>query len=287
LLLFFLIICIFYDANCRRRRKKCRFGLRMTSKGCDRGRSLTWGLGKINDWVEELWETKSKIEKEIKKEVDIPCYDGSRTEDEAGQQTIYCEVCEVTDTNRVECPQSAQVDNYWELCGKEIFDPSSCAKAKCPPLLDTGDNYVYYQNYDDGSICDCGSPFILTWSSATQGPGVYRRARPSEVLTLPGGIGEGSSVSINNRDAKFKRPWWCTGPCGSNPSVGSPSISGPTSCSSRPDISIIFQDKNVTNSIPLGAGTDFYYEGCPDGRGLRCGGGTQPCWDVCDCRRKC
>jgi len=34
-------------------------------------------------------------------------------------------------------------------------------------------------------------------------------------------------------------------------------------------------------------GVDFYHEGCGDGRGLRCGGGNQPCWDICDCLRSC
>merc|ERR1711909_72122 len=42
-----------------------------------------------------------------------------------------------------------------------------------------------------------------------------------------------------------------------------------------------------TNRIPQGAGTEFYYEGCSDGRGLRCGPGLQACWDICDCQRIC
>eukprot|EP00092_Neocalanus_flemingeri_P009414 GFUD01010128.1.p1 GENE.GFUD01010128.1~~GFUD01010128.1.p1 ORF type:complete len:932 (+),score=154.92 GFUD01010128.1:38-2833(+) len=38
---------------------------------------------------------------------------------------------------------------------------------------------------------------------------------------------------------------------------------------------------------PDGAGTDFYWEGCSDGRGLICGAGLKPCWEICDCQRSC
>jgi len=284
LFLFLLFVGFLYDVSCksRRIRKKCTSGLKLSSNGrCYSARDVFWGLGNPV-WNAELWEMKQNLEKILGRAIDVPCYDGTATEID-GRQTIYCEVCDFNDTNRVECPESSQVswDEYYKLCPPEgDFDATSCAKARCAGISTSIGDFVYYQTYDDGSICDCGAPFILTWTRG--GNSVYRPARPSEVSMLEG-VDEGSSVYANPGGGRYTRAWWLTDGGG----IGSPSVPGPTTCSSRPDISSIFQNKAGTPSIPEGAGKDFYYEGCSDGRGLRCGGANKPCWEICDCRRNC
>lgn len=38
---------------------------------------------------------------------------------------------------------------------------------------------------------------------------------------------------------------------------------------------------------PPDAGIDYYFEGCLNGEGLKCGGGNKPCWHSCDCLKEC
>ena len=237
---------------------KCHYGLKMSSKGFVRAGSIFWGISPLPGANTELWKMKQNLEKTLGRLLDMPCYDGSVTETDNGEVTIYCEVCEVTDTNRVVCPKSSQVSNndYYELCRDEKdFDPTSCKKARCSNIEGSVSNYVYHQNYDDGSICDCGAPFILTWTR-DNGNSVFRPATQNDAMTamMITGPHTVSSIYTAPGGGFGSRAWW---ELGSELLVSQPSVPGPSTCSSRPDISSIVQDK-VDTSIPLGAGTDFY-----------------------------
>ena len=216
---------------------------------------LFWGIGTLPDADTELWKMKQNLEKTLGRSLDVPCYDGSVTETENGEFTIYCEVCEVTDTNRIACPKRSQVSDYYSLCrGEKDFDPISCAKGRCLDW-DSESNYVYHQNYDDGSICDCGAPFILTWKK-DNGNSEFRPATQSDAMTamMKTGTYAGTSIYTAPGGDSGSRAWWYLD---LELLVNQPSVPGPSTCSSRPDISSIVQDK-VDTSIPLGAGTDFY-----------------------------
>merc|ERR1719273_2228108 len=60
----------------------------------------------------------------------------------------YCEVCFKDDPSRIFCPTTDQSCPNWSARG-----------------FGEGD-YSYWSGYDDGTICDCGSPFIIeiSWS---------------------------------------------------------------------------------------------------------------------------
>ena len=151
----------------------------MTSKGCAKAWGSTW-----SDWIgnhadRALHYLKNKLERRLGIELEAPCssvFQGLLN---------YCEICPKTDSSRIHCPISAHVSH------KEISEHYITANIsahedysayQCPDYRN-GDkqmDYSYWPMYDDGSICDCGSPFIVEIGNYTEKIQNIKFRRPRE-----------------------------------------------------------------------------------------------------------
>ena len=110
------------------------------------------GSGVLQDMLRAL-------ENRLGREVLIPCTDSLGVH--------YCEVCYKDDPSRISCPiidqqlkTRGEVEAEFRQEGKkpsrELLE--SLYTAVCPKK---GIDYSYWSGYDDGTICDCGSPFVI------------------------------------------------------------------------------------------------------------------------------
>merc|ERR1719266_599036 len=144
LLVLLLVVC-FLSRLGHGKRKRCRAGLRMGPSGCSKPGGSTLG----NDgWMSThgygvLENMERALGNRLGREVLIPCTDSS--------PFVYCEVCFKDDPSRISCPTS---------------DQSQRTNAYTPRCPNWQGDYSYWSGYDDGTICDCGSPFVMEvfWS---------------------------------------------------------------------------------------------------------------------------
>jgi len=216
LLVLLLVVCLLAGLGHGRRRRRCRAGLRMGPSGCSRPGSATLGtFGWMREYgYDVLEDMKSTLENRLGREVLIPCTDGGGIH--------YCEVCYKDDPSRISCPTTVQ---------------QSSRTAECPewPTIhnDNGEryDYSYWSGYDDGSICDCGSAFVIEFRDRYSNEPKLRGPMEGEDAFL-GGDWAVSDVGMNTgrRDFPYLGDEYPT----------EPTIPASSSCRGHPDISSIF-----------------------------------------------
>ena len=79
---------------------------------------------------------------------------------------LYSEVCSPDDSARVFCPPEKMDEKVWsrgeafrEWANMSVW--SDLSEWKCSAFKKSAGPVSYYSGFDDGSLCDCGSPFIL------------------------------------------------------------------------------------------------------------------------------
>lgn len=145
----------------------------MTHRGCIKAWSLTWPGQPDGLWHKAIFDMKTKLERTLGMELESPCTEmHSRGARLAPATTItYCEICTKTDPSRIHCPISAQLtwDEMESYIKPNISAHSDYSDWQCQELRWNGGtisegpkiDYSYWSMYDDGSICDCGSPFVV------------------------------------------------------------------------------------------------------------------------------
>lgn len=137
-------------------------GLKMTKRGCIKAWPMTWPLLIDVTWHKAIFDMKAKLERTLGIELETPCTEMT-TEYLSAMEGFappitYCEVCLKTDISRIHCPTSAQLTS--DQMFSENVDYSTWP---CRVFESSGGkiDYSYWSMYDDGSICDCGSAFVV------------------------------------------------------------------------------------------------------------------------------
>ena len=200
--------------------------------------AATWG--KESDAFAKLAEHLKRV---LGREVLIPCNK---------VYSQYCEVCFKNDPGKIfclsECKRAKSYDSA-EYKNASVYDD----------LTDwmCGSCGSYWTGYDDGTICDCGTPFVVDWSSGEYEDGEYRDEvsfRPLRNTEERPGFVEGPTYV--NEDTGAPR-WSCFGGFITNEEWENldeeekreshftadsrpPNVS-PKACLRKPDISSIFK----------------------------------------------
>lgn len=147
-----------------RRRKRCKAGLKMTGRGCVKAWSLTWPSFEISKINRAVFYMKSKLERTLGMELETPCHSVYPDLSFPLSWGMYCEICPKTDPSRIHCPVSAQLswDQFKDYYSPNISASKDYSAYQCRETIgDDKFDYSYWSMYNDGSICDCGSPFIV------------------------------------------------------------------------------------------------------------------------------
>ena len=163
-----LLICVWSSVSCRRRRR-CPWGLKMNR----RGRCIkAWGLTGFSTNIKSraMERLAQHLKSELGRDVLIPCHDPEKQE--------HCEVCFKNDPGKIFCPKSEwdKKSHYTqEFRNASVSDDltdwmCSTVGPGCTSCADALDGLVngfsYWTGYDDGSICDCGTPFVAEWEGS-------------------------------------------------------------------------------------------------------------------------
>lgn len=245
-----------------KKRMRCPPGLKMTSKGCAKAWSLTWPDRDIRQINRAIFYMKSKLERTLEMELETPCHSViMRSPLSSG---MYCEICPKTDPSRIHCPVSAQLSweqrtDYmppWNISASEDYSAFQCTdKLKyCEDQFD----YSYWPMYDDGSICDCGSPFIVEGNYTKEIQTIkFRSPRQNEAKEKFQSLGSHSGASTLQmggwtalKDVSQKTQFAAGGIY--DDAVLPPSIPA-ARCHSRPDISSMLENHFTTwsNGQPI------------------------------------
>ena len=248
-----LLVTVWSSVSCKRRRRCPRF-LKMNR----RGRCIkAWGMGHGSLGRTRAMERLAQhLKSELGRDVLIPCHDSDNQE--------HCEVCFKNDPGKIFCPKSEwnKKSHYTQefrnasvnddltdwMCST---DPETVDQAEFDGLVN---GFSYWTGYDDGSICDCGTPFVAEWEgseSVSFRPLMNTEERPGFQLgptyviestgaprwrSIAGDVG--ANDEWENLDEEEKResyhnnePVWDSRP----PTVF------PIACPQNPDISSIFE----------------------------------------------
>ena len=120
------------------------------------------------------------LKSELGRDVLIPCHDINMK---------HCEVCFKNDPGKIFCPKSEQnkkPEFTEEFVKASVFDDLTDYTCSAPDrvleLLDKRGQkaFSYWTGYDDGSICDCGTPFVAEWSGSGLTQVSFRPLRNAE-----------------------------------------------------------------------------------------------------------
>merc|ERR1711962_275605 len=243
-----LLVCVWSSVSCRRRRRCPRY-LKMNRRGrCIKAWGLTEGHRTKTRAMERLAQ---HLKGELGRDVLIPCHDSDNQE--------HCEVCFKNDPGKIFCPKSewnkkspytqefrnASVSDDltdW-MCST---DPENVDQAEFDGLVN---GFSYWTGYDDGSICDCGTPFVAEWEgseSVSFRPLMNTEERPgfqlgpTYVIESTGAprwrslSGDGLNEEWENLGEEEKRESYAVWD-------SRPPTAFPIACPQNPDISSIFE----------------------------------------------
>merc|ERR1712223_1482138 len=157
-----LLVCVWSTVSCRRRRR-CPWGLKMNRRGrCIKAWGLTGGSETKTRAMERLAQ---HLKSELGRNVLIPCHDPDNQE--------HCEVCFKDDPGKIFCPKTEwnKKSHYTqEFRNASVSDDLTDWMCSTESLIvDQAEfdglvnGFSYWTGYDDGSICDCGTPFVAEW----------------------------------------------------------------------------------------------------------------------------
>jgi len=205
---------------------------------CIKGRGLT-DLGSFVPRF--LAKVVKLIRDRLGRDVVIPCVEEGVCADSSvcNSKGPYCEVCFKDDPGRIRCTKKNRKlkDSYGSYGNISVYEDLS-------EYVCWGDNaYSDFTGYDDGSICDCGTPFYLN----SINPFKFKPLISGEVRP---GFFEGPSA-LNEDTGTVSHYFWGgydwndqyeagTGPTSGIWDSRPPSVA-PKTCSKRPDIDFIFQ----------------------------------------------
>merc|ERR1711990_1167564 len=202
----------------------------MNSKGrCIKGKGLTHPGFEFKNIMENL---ASHLRNKLGTDVLIPCAGFFST-----QNPPYCEVCFKNDPGKIFCPgktDSLPVD----YGNRSVYEDR--ISRRCAPY---GDTLPYWTGYDDGSICDCGTPFFV---EEREGGGYSFRplkngeSRPGFVEG-PSYVDEDTGVSLLAlHGGHTANEMWEEGETALGVWDSRPPDVAPKSCSKHPDITSIY-----------------------------------------------
>jgi len=253
-----LLLLLSFQASISCKRKRCKPPLKMNAKGrCIKGHGSTQ-LG--FSYTSTIKSLASHLRSTLGADVLIPCaYELSN------DRFNYCEVCFKNDPGKILCPREnepleydyVEYRNYrnesvysdlsdWlcshdgSMCSNEEVDGWRVGRCR--------GGYSYWTGYDDGSICDCGTPFFIDWNPNKESAATFRPLTPT--YSRPG-FHEGATFTDEITGAPyrssligsdFNEKWEAEGWSGAGGVWDSrPPNVEPKSCSRRPDISSIFE----------------------------------------------
>jgi len=126
-----------------------------------RGRCIKgWGATEWGDESDAFAKLAEHLKRVLGREVLIPC------------NRVYsqnCEVCFKNDPGKIFCPKrewkyvsGEQTNEYLDL---SVYGDLTDWMCSVPADLDSaGDAFSYWTGYDDGTICDCGTPFVAEFT---------------------------------------------------------------------------------------------------------------------------
>jgi len=248
---FLLLLLLSLEASVSCRRKRCRQGLKMNRRGrCIKGRGLSWPGLAFKNITENL---ASHVRNKLGTDVLIPCA--------PLQEKPYCEVCFKNDPGKIFCPKGKKdslslTSDYGK---KSVYEDLSDYLCSVPEAgLDSfrGDAFSYWTGYDDGSICDCGTPFFL---DNEEGVFSFRPLKNGE--SRPGFVEGPSYVDEDTGASLFvfhggsnTNEWWEEEKTAFPATVvfdSRPPDVAPKSCSNYPDIASIFELRGVNGELSL------------------------------------
>ena len=213
-----------------------------------RGRCIkAWGLTGFTTNIKSraMERLAQHLKSELGRDVLIPCHDPEKQE--------HCEVCFKNDPGKILCPKSEwnKKSHYTlEFRNASVFDDLTdwmCSTdTRFADALDGLVNgFSYWTGYDDGSICDCGTPFVVEWEGGSESvtfrplknteerPGF--RQGPTIVDEYTGATKWASINGYVDNDA------WEGGSRSEGVWDSRPPTESPSACSGKPDISSIFE----------------------------------------------
>ena len=191
--LFLLLLSFQTSVSCKRRR--CPTGLKMNHKGrCIKG----WSASSSSEgYTDPLAKLVLHLKNVLDTDVLIPC--------DWFHIPRYCEVCFKNDPGKIFCPRN-EWRNDWEdiaeIRNKSVYEDFSDWKCMAHYAQHEGEAFSYWSGYDDGSICDCGSPFIF--HQATPGLTSFLPLIPGE---KKGGVSEGSPFIDEDTGVMYRGNW--------------------------------------------------------------------------------
>ena len=216
-------------------------------KRCIKGHGYTTNGSKEKRIIESL---ASHLRGRLGADILIPCASTSSL-GQFNDYKSYCEVCFNNDPGKIFCPKNGWKKSldYFDYRNATVYSDLSnwqCVHLTCRDCKDAA--YSYWTGYNDGSICDCGTPFFIDWNPNEESAATFRPLEPTE---SPAGFLEGPTfndeytgvpygVSFGGYD--FNEKWEAEGWSGAGGVWDSrlPNVE-PKSCSKSPDISSIFE----------------------------------------------
>jgi len=215
-----------------------------------RGRCIkAWGLTGFTTNIKSraMERLAQHLKSELGRDVLIPCHDPEKQE--------HCEVCFKNDPGKILCPKSEwnKKSHYTqEFRNASVSDDLTDWMCSTDPgqqstLDGLVNGFSYWTGYDDGSICDCGTPFVVEWEGGSESV-TFRSLKNTEERP---GFREGPTIvdeytgaprwaSINGH---VDNDEWEEGstPEGWGVWDSTTPTESPSACSGKPDISSIFE----------------------------------------------
>lgn len=209
----------------------------------------------IKGWAAATWGDESgafekladHLKRVLGREVLIPCN---------GVYSPYCEVCFKNDPGKIFCPKSEwkytsgeQTKMYHDFSVYDDLTDWMCGIVGSNKIIldSVGDAFSYWTGYDDGTICDCGTPFVAEWKGerGEEGRGVSFRPLKNTEERLRG-FQEGATYVDEDSGAprweQHSGHFWIPSPEDAEWNVTSrPPTVSPKACYGKPDISSIFE----------------------------------------------
>jgi len=212
-----------------------------------RGRCIkAWGLTGFTTNIKSraMERLAQHLKSELGRDVLIPCHDPDNQK--------HCEVCFKNDPGKIFCPKSEwnkKSHDTQEFRNASVSDDLTDWMCSTDPryqsaLDDLVNGFSYWTGYDDGSICDCGTPFVAEWEgseSVTFRPLRNTEERPGfregpTIVDEYTGAPRWASINGHSNNDEWEEGSRFGGVWDSTPPTESPSA-----CSGKPDISSIFE----------------------------------------------